>query len=174
MKILIAEDCGKTISVYRHSLENRGHEVTATNTGEECLKEYHDKYHIIALYSDAMDHIQPFDAVIVDYNIPQINGLEVAKEILAVNPHQRVILVFEYLKEAILESVRKLNTLTVVLNKPFSEQIIVDTIEDNSIYTELKNMDVDVDLVKKAELRHEQLKVALNLLRKARNRNRME
>ena len=154
MKILVAEDNSRTTFVYRHSLEDRGHEVTVTTTGEECLKAYHDKYHIITLHSDAMDHIQPFDVVISDYNIPQINGLEIAKEILAVNPHQRVILVFENLRDAILESVRKLNTLTVVLNKPFSEQKIVDTIEDKSIYTELKNMDVDIDIIKKAELRH--------------------
>lgn len=167
MKILVAEDYSKTTLVFRHSLEDRGHEVTVTTSGEECLKAYHDKYCIITLHSDATDHIQPFDVVILDYNIPQMNGLEVAKEVLAVNPHQRVILVFEYLRDAILESVRKLDTLTVVLNKPYSEQIFVDTVEDKSIYTELKNMDVDVDLIKKAELRHEQLKVALNLLRKA-------
>jgi CheY-like chemotaxis protein len=39
-----------------------------------------------------MDQIQPFDAVVLDYKIPQMNGLEVAKEILAVNPHKRIIL----------------------------------------------------------------------------------
>ena len=141
--------------------------MTVTTTGEDCLKEYHDKNNIISLYADATDHIQPFDVVILDYNIPQMSGLEVAKEILAVNPHQRIILVFEYLSDAKLESVKKLNRLTVVLNKPFSEQVLVDTIEDKSIYTELKNMGVDIDLIKTAELRHEQLIVALDLLRRA-------
>jgi CheY-like chemotaxis protein len=167
MKILVAEDYSETTFVYRHSLEGRGHEVTITTTGEECLKAYHDKHNIITLHSDAMDHIQPFDVVILDYNIPQMSGLEVAKEILAVNQHQRIILVFEYLRDAKLESVRKLNRLIGVLNKPFSEQLLVDTIEDKSIYTELENMNIDIDLIKMAELRHEQLIVALDLLRKA-------
>jgi DNA-binding response OmpR family regulator len=29
--------------------------------------------------------VQPFDAVILDYNLPERNGLEVGKEILAIN-----------------------------------------------------------------------------------------
>jgi DNA-binding NarL/FixJ family response regulator len=29
--------------------------------------------------------------VILDYKMPKINGMEVAKEILAINPHQRII-----------------------------------------------------------------------------------
>jgi CheY-like chemotaxis protein len=96
MNILVAEDHSETAFVAdcKHRLEDRGHIVTITSAGEECLKTYHDKLHIIALYSDATDHIQPFDVVILDYDIPDINGFEVAKEILSVNPHQRVILVF--------------------------------------------------------------------------------
>lgn len=58
-----------------------------------------------------------------------------------------------------------INRLIGVLNKPFSAQVLVDTIEDKSIYNELKNMNVDIDLIKMEELRHEQLIVALDLLR---------
>lgn len=58
-----------------------------------------------------------------------------------------------------------INRLTGVLNKPFSEQVLVDTIEDKSIYIELKNMNVEIDLIKMEELRREQPIVALDLLR---------
>ena len=169
MKILVAEEHGENafVAACKHRLEDRGHEVTMTGAGEECLKTYHDKLHIISLYSDAVDHIQPFDVVILDYDIPQINGLEVAKEILAVNPHQRIILVFEHSRGPVDE----LNRHIGVLNKPISEQVLVDTIEDKSIYAELDNMDVDIDLIKKAKLRHEQLEEALNLLRKVQKQN---
>lgn len=58
-----------------------------------------------------------------------------------------------------------INRLTGVLNKPFSEQVLVDTIEDKSIYIELKNMNVDIDLIKMEEIGREQLIVALDLLK---------
>jgi CheY-like chemotaxis protein len=118
-----------------------------------------------------MDHIQPFDIVIIDYDLPRINGLEVAKEILTVNRRQRIVFTSsEYLKDTILESIEKLNRLVEVITKPFNGQTLVDTIEDKSIYSELKNMNVDIDLIKKANLRHEQLKDTLELLRKIQNR----
>jgi CheY-like chemotaxis protein len=138
MKILVAKDYSETASVCKQSLEDRGHKVNITTTSEECLKVYYDNLHIITLHSDVPDHIQPFDVVILDYHLPQRNGLEVANEILAVNSYQRIILVFAYLSDAILESVRKLNRMIGVLNKPFSEQVLVDTIEDKLIYCELK------------------------------------
>jgi CheY-like chemotaxis protein len=171
MKILIAEDCRNTAKFYKQNLEDRGHEVTVTSNGEECLKVYHDNFQTVYLYFDAMDHIQPFDIVIIDYDLPRINGLEVAKEILTVNRRQRIVFTSsEYLKDTILESIEKLNRLVEVITKPFNGQTLVDTIEDKSIYSELKNMNVDIDLIKKANLRHEQLKDTLELLRKIQNR----
>jgi CheY-like chemotaxis protein len=57
---------------------------------------------------------------LLNYKIPQMNGLEVAKEILAVNPHQRMILASDYLRGTLLEAVEKLNRMVEVLYKPFS------------------------------------------------------
>ncbi len=51
---------------------------------------------------------------------------------------------------------------------------MIDTIEDKSIYLELQNMDIDIDLIKKADLRHEQLKDILNLLKKVKQKNSKE
>jgi CheY-like chemotaxis protein len=95
-----------------------------------------------------------------------MDGLEVAKEIFAVNPHQRIVFASAYLRDTLLESVEKLNRLVEVLNKPFGKQELIDTIEDKSIYLELQNMDIDIDLLKKADLRHEQLKDTLDLLKR--------
>ncbi len=38
--------------------------------------------------------------------------------------------------------------------------------EDKSIYSKLENMEMDIDLIKKADLRHEQLEDTLDLLRR--------
>jgi CheY-like chemotaxis protein len=72
--------------------------------------------------------------IILDYNMPQMNGLEAAKGILAVNPHQRIIFASAYLRDTLLESVEKLNRLVEVLNKPFGKQDLIDALEDKSVY----------------------------------------
>jgi CheY-like chemotaxis protein len=166
MKILIAEDYSDTAMAYIYILDGRGHKVIITSDGEECLKVYRDELHRVTLHSNLTEHILPFDVVILDYKMPKMDGLEVAKEIFAVNPHQRIVFASAYIRDTLLESVEKLNRLVEVLNKPFGKQELIDTIEDKSIYSEIQNMDIDIDLIKKADLRHEQVKDTLDLLKK--------
>ena len=49
-----------------------------------------------------------FDVVLLDCNMPCINGIEVAKEILAVNPHQRIIFASAYVKDTVTDSIMNL------------------------------------------------------------------
>jgi CheY-like chemotaxis protein len=60
---------------------------------------------------------QPFEAVILDYKMPQLNGIEVAKEILAVNPHQRIIFASAYIQETVKDSVKELKQVVEVIAK---------------------------------------------------------
>ena len=72
----------------------------------------------------------PFDAVILDYRIPGKDGLHVAKEILELNPKQRIIFASAYIKETLEDSVKKLGTVVELIQKPFDADVLVDTIED--------------------------------------------
>jgi CheY-like chemotaxis protein len=128
----------------------------------------------VTFNSNPKEHIQPFDAVILDYNMPRMNGLEVAKEILAVNPHQRIIFASAYLQDMLIESIRQLNQIVEILNKPFSEQELIDTVEDKSIYSELKGLNVNIDDLKNANLRHEQLRDILYILKKGKEQKERE
>jgi CheY-like chemotaxis protein len=170
MKILLAEDHEDTAIVYKLALGDRGHTIVHTTNGEDCLKVYHNEFQLVTLHSDPKERIQPFDAVILDYNMPRMNGLEVAKEILAVNPHQRIIFASAYLQDMLIESIRQLNQIVEVLNKPFSEQELIDTLEDKSIYSELKELNVNIDAIKNANLRHEQLRDILGVLKKGKRK----
>ena len=49
-----------------------------------------------------------FDVVILDYKMPKRDGLEVAKEILEVNPEQWIIFTSAYVKKMLEESVEGL------------------------------------------------------------------
>src|ERR687885_2119576 len=111
MKILLAEDNQEISTLYNIMLRPRGHRVTVTNNGEECLQVYHRELQNVTLNTNPSDHVQPFDAVILDYKMPKINGIEVAKEILAVNPHQRIIFASAYVKETLLDTIKSLKQI---------------------------------------------------------------
>jgi CheY-like chemotaxis protein len=165
VKILIAEDDKDTALLFKMALEKRRHHVITTQNGEECLKVYHEAFQNIRLKTDLTEHLQPFDVVILDYKMPRINGMEVAKEILAVNPHQRIVFASAYVKETLIDSIKELNQVVELMQKPFGEGALIDTIEDKGIYSELQKLNVNVNDIKAANLRHEQIREILDILR---------
>lgn len=170
LEILVAEDHPDTARVYRTTLEDRGHWVTIAANGEDCLKIYHEVYQKVILRSNPKEHIQPFDVVVLDYKMPKINGIEVAKEILTVNSRQRIVLASAYLQDTLIKSLQQLKQIVEVLNKPFSQQELLDTVENSEIYSELKELDVDIETLKGANLTNEQLRDLIPSLIKERKR----
>jgi response regulator RpfG family c-di-GMP phosphodiesterase len=87
--------------------------------------------------------------------MPGMNSMNVAKEILAVSPHQRIIFASTYVKETLQESVKQLKQIVELIQKPFTLNQLVDTVEDKEVYKELKNLNVDVNRIRAPELIHE-------------------
>ncbi len=184
MQVLIAEDDLDIATLYKKALEKRKHDVVITSNGEECLKKYLDTLHHMtfgvslptlsmprmpatrmdpALSSTgstrfrSLNKSAPYDVVILDYSMPSINGMEVAKEILAINSHQRVIFASAYVKETLEHSIKQLKQVVELIQKPFELSKLVDTIEDKEVYEDLRTLNIDVDLVKAANPTHEQI-----------------
>jgi CheY-like chemotaxis protein len=155
-------------------LEKAGYEVIVTDNGEDCAKVYLDEFQNfkdlkgedLARMSTHLN--QPFEAVILDYRMPGMTGMEVAKEILALNPHQRIIFASAYIQETVKDSVKELKQVVELLQKPFSYRVLLDTISDKQIYNRLKKYNVDIRLLKRAELSHEQLVEVFNILKSSR------
>jgi CheY-like chemotaxis protein len=166
MNVLVAEDEKDISTLYKLAPEERGHRVTITNNGDECLQVYHRELQNVTLNTNPSAHTEPFDAVILDYKMPKIDGMQVAKEILAINPHQRIIFASAYVKETLVDSIQQLNQIVELLQKPFGEDLLADTIEDKEIYLELQKLNVNIDDIKAADLRHEQLRKILDILKK--------
>ena len=119
-----------------------------------------------------MKHFQlPFDVVLLDYKMPRINGLEVAKEILAVNSHQRIIFASAYVKETLESSIKQLKQLVELIQKPFTIMKLINTIEDKEVYAELQKLNVDIDIVRALVPTHEQITDLLERLRKIQKKN---
>jgi DNA-binding response OmpR family regulator len=177
MKILIAEDDYNIAMQYRIALENRNHKVLLTYDGEVCLKSYREAFGklvseqqqpqpIDPKTSKDDSNILPFDAVVLDYRMPKKDGMEVAKEILAQNPHQRIIFASAYVRESLEDMVKQLNQVVELLQKPFEPSALVDTIEDKEIYEGLEKLNTDIELIKDLNATHEQLSDLLEGLRK--------
>jgi len=153
MKILIAEDEQDIAIPYRVVLEKRKHQVVITDNGEACLEAYND-----AIKRTPKSDSTPFDAVVLDYRMPKKDGMEVAKEILATNPHQRIIFASAYVKDTLVDSVKQLKQVVELMQKPFELDALVDTIEDKEIYAGLEKLNVKVQQIKDLDPTHEQVR----------------
>jgi len=176
LNILIAEDEPDIAALYKKVLEKRKHKATITTNGEDCLKAYHEIYqrHRFSsgqqLYHQSDSKNTPFDVVILDCKIPQMNGIEVAKEILAVNPHQRIIFASAYIKDTVIDSIKNLKQVgTESVQKPFEIKRLIDLVEDKMVYEELKKLGVDIDVIKAVNPTHEQISDLLGRLQNVRN-----
>ena len=176
LNILIAEDEPDIAALYKTVLEKRKHKATITTNGEDCLKAYHEIYqrHRFSLgqelYHKSGSNNTSFDVVILDCKMPQINGIEVAKEILAVNPHQRIIFASAYIKDTVIDSIKNLRQVTTEsVQKPFEIKQLIDLIEDKMVYEELKKLDVDIDVIKAVNPTHEQVSDLLGRLQNVQN-----
>ena len=179
LNILIAEDEPDIAILYKTVLEKRNHKATITNNGEDCLKAYHEVSQSTRFATDQssvrpvpmnLSENHPFDVVVLDCKMPHINGIEVAKEILAVNPHQRIIFASAYIKDTVIDSIKNLrHVMMESVQKPFELKRLIDLIEDKMVYQELKRLNVDIDIIKAVNPTHEQVSDLLERLQNIRN-----
>ena len=156
MKILIAEDESDISHTYRVALESRNHDVEITDDGVKCIQVYREELakrqatsyknmkHNNNLQDSRLTAATPFDVVVLDYKMPRKDGMEVAKEILTLNPDQRIIFASAYVKETLENSVKQLKRVVELLQKPFEIQAFIDTIEDRQVYEELKKIMINI------------------------------
>lgn len=119
-----------------HNADHSGSErtsITTINSEDQALSS-----------SSLLLPTPPFDAVVLDYRMPKKDGLEVAREILELNPSQRIIFASAYVKETLKESVKELRQIVELMQKPFVPAALVDVVEDTDAYPELKKLFVNV------------------------------
>lgn len=169
MKILIAEDEKDVLAAYQVALAAAGHEVIVAENGEDCINSYRQHFEQFKRDSNldrtSKQHA-PFDAVLLDYRMPKKDGMEVAKEVLALYPRQRIIFASAHVKETLLDSVKQLNRVVELMQKPFGINALIDTLEDKEIYDGLQAFNVKIDELKIMNPSHTQIYELLEGLRK--------
>jgi DNA-binding response OmpR family regulator len=163
MRILMLNDNEESVLSYKRELRFRNHRLTVTSTPEAFLKLYQSELQEIFFKTDPVEHIQPFDALVLDCESCGASGMEIAKEILTVNHRQRILLI---LTPEVYQSIAKkpreeVKTLFTILQKPVGIHTLLDIIELKEVYSELEKMGVGTDVIRRANFRHDQI---LNIL----------
>lgn len=159
MKVLVAEDEENIAVQYELILKDRKHDVTITTNGEVCLEAYHRELQQSSLSQNpfASRKRPPFDAVVLDYRMPLKDGLEVAREILAIQPKQRIMFASAYVQETLAESVKALNQVVELIQKPFDILEFADQLEDKSIWEGLEEMNIKIKEIKDLDPTHAEI-----------------
>ena len=102
-------------------LEDEGYSVTTARNGQECLQAYKSE-----MNRTSNENNDPFDLVLLDYRMPELNGLEAANQILALHPNQKLLMVtaFSGLLEIKDEKLKKMK----IMAKPFETDDLLSTI----------------------------------------------
>jgi CheY-like chemotaxis protein len=160
MKILVAEDEEGIAMTYELALRARGHEVTLTTNGKLCLEEYE-------LRNTSGSSL--FDVVILDYRMPIMDGYETAKRILQINANQRIIFASAFGRETLESMIKNVGIVAEILQKPFDLDVLVDSVEDQYIYSKLQALKINVGDLKSWNPTHQQLTDLYDALLKLRD-----
>lgn len=122
-KILIAEDNEDIAESYFKILSKRGHQVTVTKNGEECIRRYRGE-----LNSGNLKNSFPFDLVIVDQSMPLKDGATLVGEILDERPSQRIIFATAH-KDEVIKNFNKIRKSVELFEKPFHLKNLIYAVE---------------------------------------------
>ncbi|MCI0557158.1 MAG: hypothetical protein MN733_01590, partial [Nitrososphaera sp.] len=98
----------------------------------------------------------------------RMDGMDAAKHILKIRPKQRIIFASAFVKETLVESIKELDQVVELLQKPFEIDVLVDTVEDKTIYEQLSKLNVNIIHLKDWKPTHTQIKDLLDGLLKLR------
>ncbi len=125
LKILVSEDDKDLAESYKMILQGRGHLVTVTTDGIECLQAYKNSL------KRGKETGSNFDVVLLDQQMPGMNGIDVAKAIQQLNPQQRLIFITGYSNE-VVKKLEEMGENIEIMNKPFQLQALITQVEGKS------------------------------------------
>lgn len=80
--LLVVEDDPQICDLYKLCLQRAGYQVQLAGDGHEALR----------VYQQAMEARQPFDLVMMDLNLPVMDGLTCLRHLSTLNPDVRVLI----------------------------------------------------------------------------------
>lgn len=115
MNILVGEDEKDIALAYKYAFENKNHTVNIAYTGKECIEFYEQHPEV--------------DIVLLDYKMPELNGIEAAEKIIKLNPDQKIVFISAFVKDSLWKKMMAFGKNIKVLQKPVSLNLLFDIIE---------------------------------------------
>lgn len=107
LRLLLVDDEERVLQSMYDVLSSLGHEVATAPDGEQALN----------LFSQHITQNQPFDAVVTDLGMPQMDGRQLAQKIKQIDPDTPVIMLTGWGKQ-ILNEGESIPSVDKVLSKP--------------------------------------------------------
>ncbi|CAD6520539.1 CheY-like receiver [metagenome] len=140
LELLIAEDNKFTATQYKKFLESKGYKTTIFNDGAKCLEKFTNelRYRRVVL----KDKSPPYHCVLLDHDMPKMNGSEVYEKIHKMCPEQKVVFLSAY-GQTILKSQEGSREASLqIIQKPFSLDFLLKKIEPKS-FVSIKRTNVN-------------------------------
>lgn len=121
LKILVVEDSKALAYHYKNILESKGHRICVAHNGKTELE----------IYENEMKRSSgnpPFDLIISDNSMPEMNGVEAGRKILSYVPDQKFFFVTGE-KTAVLDSFDVDGKNIDVEQKPVSTELFIKKVE---------------------------------------------
>lgn len=158
-KVLIAENDKDSLTFYEGILLKSGYHVLIATDAKESLKKYKSELEqrvVSAKDRGSSDLVLPFDAVMLNHRVSDEDGLQVAKEILLVNPRQRIVFVSDS-AEYTAQLQKEFYGRADIIQKPFEPEVLIELLESTELYNALEKMGLNVQKLRECNLHHFQL-----------------
>jgi len=119
LSILVIDDEPTARKMLQRLLERDGHSVVVASNGSEGVE----------FFKNALAQQKPFDLVITDYGMPQMNGKQVAQSIKALSPSVPIIMISGWDPDSSVDN-DTLAAVDYLLNKPITSQEIRAAIKE--------------------------------------------
>jgi response regulator RpfG family c-di-GMP phosphodiesterase len=143
MEILLADDDNKILKSLENILTLEGHKCKPTSNGYEAIAEYKKN---------------TFDCVLLDIEMPKMNGIEAAKTLLNINPDVSIVMVTAFKSLDIIRSTMRAGVFDYLVKPVFPEELgrVLEKVKERNFLLKIKR-DYQAELEKKVKEQREKL-----------------
>jgi putative two-component system response regulator len=143
MEILLADDDNKILKSLTNILSIQGHNCKPTSDGFEAVNEYKKNN---------------YDCVLLDIEMPRINGIEAAKTMLSINPDVSIIMVTAFKDLDIIRSTMRVGAYDYLVKPVLPEELgrVLEKVKERNFLLRIRR-DYQTELESKVKEQREKI-----------------